>query len=76
MSECAVKVGMTAMFDPFADMQHSYGIEAMRGQIARGTVVYINEPHHWFSVAYGNGLRTSFHFCEIGKGHGKKVVLS
>lgn len=75
MSECAVKVGMTARFDPYADMTGSFGQRDLIGEKITGTVVYINEPHHWFSVAYGNGLRTSFHFCEIGKGHGKKVVL-
>lgn len=33
-----------------------------------GKVVYINKPHHWFSVAYGDNdsCRTSFHFCDIG----------
>lgn len=76
MNECAVKVGMTAMFDPFADMTQSNSIGAVRGQNVKGTVVYVNEPHYWFSVAYGNGLRTSFHFSEIGTGRGKKVVLS
>lgn len=76
MSECVVKVGMTAKFDPFQDMQHSYGIEAMRGQTVTGKVVYVNAAHHWFSVVYGNGMRTSFHFNDIGKGRGKKVVLS
>ena len=33
-----------------------------------GKVVYINESHRWFSVAYGdNGkCRTSFNFIDIG----------
>ena len=34
-----------------------------------GEVVYINEPHRWFSVmyGYGNNCRTSFLFCDIGE---------
>lgn len=76
MDEYVVKVGMTATFDPFADMTQSNYIGTVRGQNVKGKVVYVNEPHHWFSVAYGNGMRTSFHFSEIGTGSGKKVVLS
>lgn len=75
MSECTVKVGMTATFDPFADMTGSFGQRDLIGEKVTGKVVYVNEPNHWFSVAYGNGLRNSFHFCEIGTGRDKKVVL-
>lgn len=76
MAECIVKVGMKATFDPFRDMAHCYGIEQLRNQKVTGTVVYVNEPNHWFSVAYGNGQRMSFTFNDIGTGPGKKVVLS
>lgn len=39
----------------------------MLGKTVLGTVVYINEDHRWFSVAY-NGLRTSFSFSDVGEG--------
>lgn len=34
-----------------------------------GKVVYVNKPHRWFSVAYGEKgeCRTSFNFCDIGE---------
>lgn len=60
-----IKVGDKVKFDAF---------ESIRGDIVRirlvtvGTVVYINEKHGWFSVAYGNPeARTSYKMCDIGK---------
>lgn len=76
MSECAVKVGMTATFDPYVDMTGSFGQKEMIGEKVTGKVVYVNETHHWFTVKQRNGLINSFHFSEIGTGSGKKVVLS
>ncbi len=61
-----ISVGQKVRFDPFEDIM-GFGIGDVRGKPVTGTVVYVNEKHHWFSVAYGK-LRTSFHFCQIGKG--------
>lgn len=60
-----ISVGQKVRFDPFDDLT-GFGMGEMRGNLVSGTVVYINEKHHWFSVGYGK-LRTSFHFCQIGK---------
>lgn len=76
MADCIVKVGMSATFDPFRDHTNSNGVAAQISYKVTGTVVYVNEPHHWFSVRYGEGERISFLFADVGTGPGKKVVLS
>lgn len=60
-----VKVGQKVRFDPFSCISGD-GVEEMRYQIT-GKIAYINWKHRWFSVVYGNRLRTSFHFYDIGK---------
>ena len=75
MSECPVKVGMNVSYDPYAEMTGSLGQRDLRGEMVTGTVVYVNEEHHWFTAAQENGVKTSFFFCEIGTGQDKKVVI-
>ena len=66
MKKIIVEVGQKVYFDPFQDVQHAYGVDALRGGVTEGTVDYINHRGGWFSVVYGK-LRTSFFFSEIGK---------
>ena len=61
-----ISVGQKVRFDPYDEIM-GFGTEAIRGNLVTGTVVYVNEGHHWFSVKHGNNQRTSFHFCQIGK---------
>ena len=60
-----VKLGQRVRFDPFAPIC-GMGVEEIR-EMVYGKIVYINEPHKWFSVKYGDHLLTSFHFFDIGK---------
>ena len=63
-----VEVGQQARFDPFAHI-NSFGSTDVKGRFVTGTVVYVNKRHKWLLVEYGSpALRTSFKFCEIGKG--------
>lgn len=66
MRKIIVEVGQKVYFDPFTDAHNIYGAELLRGDVAEGTVDYINEKGHWFSVVYGT-QRTSFFFGDIGK---------
>jgi hypothetical protein len=67
-----VEVGQGVRFDPFRHIT-GFASDDYRGRDVRGRVVYINEPHKWFSVEYGKPkARTSFKFCDIG--HGVQVV--
>jgi hypothetical protein len=66
MRKIIVEVGQKVYFDPFEDVQNANGVDILRGNVTVGTVDYINEKGHWFSVVYGK-LRTSFFFHEIGK---------
>lgn len=59
-----VHVGQKVRFNPFATIKDS--IAQFRVTVI-GTVVWINEPHKWFLVQYGNNQRTSFKFSEIGQ---------
>lgn len=62
-----VKVGQKVRFDPLYYII-GYGAEVVRGNLVTGTVVMVNEPHHWFSVEYGDSKqRTSFQFADIGQ---------
>lgn len=61
-----IKVGQRVEFDAFGCMSNS-GI-TREHLYTKGTVVYVNEEHKWFSVLYGNpAARDSFKFCDIGK---------
>lgn len=59
-----IQVGQRVRFNPFSSIKDP--VERIRANVV-GTVVWINEPHKWFSVRYGNNQRTSFKFCEIGQ---------
>ena len=64
-----VAIGQKVKFDPFKEIK-GFDIEFVRGRSVRGTIVYINEPHRWFSVEYECGgvkQRTSFLFSQIGE---------
>ena len=61
-----IKVGQKVRFDPF-DTCTGFGAEEVRGNLVTGTVVFVNVPHKWFSVEYGNPKAiASFKFCDIG----------
>ena len=60
-----VEEGMKVRFDPLGYMQ-SFGSTDYKGSKVTGTVVYVNRPHKWFLVEYGNGLRTSYKLYEVG----------
>lgn len=59
-----VSVGQKVRFDILEGIKRN---EEKRPAYAVGTVVYLNVPHGWFSVQYGNGQRASFKFTDIGK---------
>lgn len=61
-----ITVDTKVRFDPFEKMT-GFSSELNRGQMVTGKVVYVNYPHRWFSVEYGNKQRTSFQFSAIGK---------
>lgn len=62
-----IEIGQTVRFDPFYAIT-GFASEDNKGNKVTGTVAYINEPHKWFSVEYGNPkTRISFKFCDIGK---------
>lgn len=63
-----VEIGQTVRFDPFRHIT-GFASDDHRGRSVRCKVVYVNEPHKWFSVEYGKPkARTSFNFCDIGHG--------
>ena len=61
-----IKVGTIVKFDAFSHMS-SQG--CVREHLyTKGTVVYVNKKHKWFSVEYGKQkARDSYKFCDIGK---------
>lgn len=62
-----VKVGQKVRFDPLY-YACGWGVELVRGNNVTGTVVMVNEPHHWFSVEYGiPKQRMSFMLADIGQ---------
>lgn len=61
-----IKIGQKVQFDPFFSVT-GFASDDFRGDYVTGEVIYVNEPHHWFSVEYGDPkARTSFKFCDIG----------
>lgn len=62
----SLHIGSKVHFDPLKE-RAVWGSKDMV-VIVTGTVVMIHKPHRWFSVEYGGGLRTSFHFSDIGDG--------
>lgn len=62
-----VNLGQKVQFIPMEGIR-IFGCADMRHPVI-GKVVYINKPHRWFEVAYGDNdsCRTSFNFCDIGE---------
>ena len=61
-----VIIGDTVEFDPFETIT-GFASEDNKGNLVKGTVVFINYANKWFSVEYGDPkARTSFKFCDIG----------
>ena len=58
-----IKVGTKVKFDPFLRM-NGYNITDIR-VVVQGTVVACYD--RWFSVVWGNGLRTSYMYHDVGK---------
>lgn len=61
-----IKVGQKVRFDPL-DFFNGYGAEMVKGNKVVGTVFMVNRPHKLFFVRYGDNLRTSFKFSQIGQ---------
>lgn len=61
-----ITVDTKVRFDPFEKIT-GFSSDLNRGNYVTGSVVYVNYPHRWFSVEYGDKQRTSFGFSEIGK---------
>lgn len=62
-----VKLGQKVQFKPLDGIRFPDCSETRDPVI--GKVIYINEPHRWFSVEYNGDatpLRTSFNFGDIG----------
>lgn len=59
-----IRPGTKVRFDPFFEikLQGSF----IRDKFQTGVVTAVYPEHRWFSVQYSHGLRTSFHFCEVG----------
>lgn len=58
-------VGQKVEFDPFESDSGS-GVEYCRGNVT-GTIDFVNKRHKWFSVVYGDNLRESFKFSDLGE---------
>lgn len=61
-----IKVGQKVLIDPFKDTR-TYGLSGSRC-LQVGDVVYVNKPHRWFGVEYGEeGIRQriSYKFFDI-----------
>jgi hypothetical protein len=58
-----IQVGQKVRFDPFAT-NLGFGVDLLREEVV-GTIVEVYYKHKWFSVRYGDNLRTSFKFCDI-----------
>ena len=61
-----IKVGQKVRFDPLSFVS-GYGAELVKGNKVTGTVFMVNQAHKLFFVKYGDNMRTSFKFCEIGQ---------
>lgn len=59
-----VDVGSKVRFDPIACVSISSAPDFHDEEVT-GTVTYVNYPHKWFLVQYGE-LRTSFKFADVG----------
>lgn len=64
-----ITIDEKVQFDPFEAMT-GFASEDNKGNMAVGTIVYVNYVNKWFSVEYecgGTKQRTSFKFSQIGK---------
>ena len=63
-----INVNQKVRIKPFAHMLKTGANEAELEWEVEGTVKYVNAPHRWFSVEYGEyGQRIAYNFCDIGK---------
>ena len=61
-----IEIGQKVEFRPFWDVK-GFAKNLHENDIVTGTVVYVNYPHKWFLVEYGEKkVRTSFKFWELG----------
>ena len=58
-----ISVGQKVRFDPLAAIR----TQKETAEYITGTVVFVSEPHKWFSVQYGKNNRASFKFHEVGE---------
>lgn len=59
-----MKIGQKVRYKPFE------GIKDVGGELrieVTGEVVYINEEKRWFTARQENGIKTGFHFSDIGR---------
>jgi hypothetical protein len=69
-----IKIGQKVRFDPFED-DRAQGIKDCRGDVV-GIVRYINEPHQYFMVEYGEPpVRVCFKFADLFAERCKKVEI-
>lgn len=68
-----IKIGQKVKFDPLRDISIMGVLDRRTAKFDKvvGTITYINVPHRWFSVEYGDKkkgyhLRTSFKFDDYG----------
>lgn len=67
-----IEIGQKVQFDPVREHKGFMPKKEKdaKPKIVTATVVYVNEPHKWFTAEYnacGTKLRTSFKFWDIGK---------
>ena len=58
-----ISVGQKVRFDPLAAIR----TQKETAEYVTGTVVFVSEPHKWFSVKYGEDNLASFKFYEVGQ---------
>lgn len=62
-----LKIGQAVQFNPVT-VCTGFKPEDSDCSFVQGKIVYINIPHKWFSVTYGDPIvRTSFKFSDVGK---------
>lgn len=60
-----IKVGVKVIIDPFSEIK-SYGFESDAHYVV-GAINYVNVPHKWFSVTYGeHNLKKCYKFSDVG----------
>lgn len=64
MRDTKLRIGQRVKCDPLRDIGGQGSWDAKQTVI--GTIVYVNAPHRWFLVAYGESLRTGYKFCDLG----------